>query len=326
MRRREFIVGVGSATAWPIAALAQRPVIPVIGFLSGASENAGFAAAFRRGLGEEGYVEGRNVEILYRYAEFQYERLPLLAADLTRHPVAVIFTTGGQASMLVAKAATTIIPIVLVTGTDPVELGLVASLSRPGGNLTGVYFLDQAVNGKRVQLLHEVLPTTSPIGFLINPTSPSIQVDPEIREARRAARILGLRLVILNASTPSEIEAAFTNLADQRIGALLVIADAFFNLQRDQLAALAARYAVPVIYPYREPVDAGGLMSYGPSLSDAHRLAGTYVGRILKGEKPADLPVQQSTRIEMVINLKAARALGLEIPPMLLALADDVVE
>jgi putative ABC transport system substrate-binding protein len=314
-------------TAWPIAAQAQRRAMPVIGFLSGASEGyAGYTAAFRRGLGEEGYIEGRNVEILYRYAEFQNERLPLLAADLAREPVAAILTTGGQASMLAAKAATTIIPIVVITGTDPVELGLVATLSRPGGNLTGVYFLSQAVGAKRVQLLHEVLPATAAMGFLVNPTSPSTQVDPEIREAQRAARILGLRLVILNASTPSAIEAAFTSVADQRIGALLVAADAFFNLQRDQLAALAARYAVPVMYPIREPVDAGGLMSYGASLSDVHRLAGTYVGRILKGEKPADLPVQQSTKIEMVINLKTARALGLEIPPMLLALADDVVE
>jgi putative tryptophan/tyrosine transport system substrate-binding protein len=266
MLRREFIVGLGSVTAWPITASAQPRATPVIGFLSGASEGyAGYTAAFRRGLGEEGYIEGRNVEILYRYAEFQNERLPSLAADLARQPVAVIFTTGGQASMLAAKAATTIVPIVLITGTDPVELGLVASLSRPGGNLTGVYFLDQAVNAKRVQLLHDVLPATSAIGFLVNPRSPPIQVDPEIAEAQRAARILGLRLAILNAGTPSEIEAAFKNLADQRIGALLVIADAFFNLQRDQLAALAARYAVPVMYPYREPVDAGGLMSYGPA-------------------------------------------------------------
>jgi putative tryptophan/tyrosine transport system substrate-binding protein len=323
MKRREFIAGLGgAAAAWPLAARAQKTAVPIIGFLSGASET--YAAAFRRGLGEEGYVEGRNVEILYRYAEFQNERLPLLAADLARRPVAVIFTTGGIASILAAKSATTITPIVFVTGTDPVEHGLVASLSRPGGNLTGVYFLDQAVNAKRVQLLHEVLPATSAIGFLVNPTSPPIQVDPEIREAQHAVRILGLRLVILNASTASEIDAAFTSVTGQQIGALLVIADALFSVQHDQVAALAARYAVPVMYPYREPVDAGGLMSYGPSLADAHRLAG--IGRILKGEKPADLPVQQSTRIEMVINLKTAKALGLTIPPNLLAVADEVIE
>jgi putative tryptophan/tyrosine transport system substrate-binding protein len=326
MRRREFIAGLGGAVAWPLVARAQQSAVPVIGFLSAASEAGGFAAAFRRGLSEEGYVEGRNVEILYRYAEFKNDRLPSLAADLTRHPVVAIFTTGGQASMLAAKAATTITPIVIVTGTDPVDLGLVASLSRPGGNLTGVYFVDQAVNAKRVQLLHQVVPATSAIGFLVNPTNPPIQVDPEVREAENAARILGVRLVILSASTSSEIETAFASAAGQRIGGLLVLADAFFYLQRDQLAALAAHYALPVMYPYREPVGAGGLMSYGPSLSDAHRIAGTYVGRVLKGEKPADLPVQQSTKVELVINLKTAKALGLTIPPNLLAIADEVIE
>jgi len=325
MRRREFIAGLGSAAAWPVVARAQQ-VAPVVGFLSVASETGGYAAAFRRGLSEEGYVEGRNVEVLYRYAEFQNERLPSLAAELVRHPVAVIYTTGGQASMLAAKAATTVIPIIFVTGTDPVQLGLVASLGRPTSNLTGVYFLDQAVNAKRVQLLHEVVPGASTIGFLVNPTSPSIQVDPEIREAENAARILGLRLVILNASTPVEIEAAFTKIADQRIDALLVLADALFTLQRHQLAALATRFAVPVIYPYREPVEAGGLMSYGASLFDAHRLAGTYVGRVLKGEKPADLPVQQAAKVEMVINLKTAKALGLTFPITLLGRADEVIE
>jgi putative tryptophan/tyrosine transport system substrate-binding protein len=327
MRRRDFIGGFSATVAWPLAARAQQPAMPVVGFLSAAWDGyGGYATAFRQGLGEQGYVEGRNVEILYRYAEFRNDRLPMLAADLVRRPVAAIFTTGGQASMLAAKSATATTPIVFVTGTDPVELGLVASLNRPGGNLTGIYFLDQAVNAKRLQLLHQVVPTVSTIGFLVNPTSPPSQVDPEISEAESAARLLGLRLAILKASNPGEIEAAFASLAGRQIGALLVLADAFFNTQRDQLAALAARNAVPAIYPYREPVDAGGLMSYGVNLSDAHRLAGTYVARILKGDKPANLPVQQSTRFELVINLKTARALGIIIPETMLATADEVIQ
>ena len=325
MRRREFITLLGSAAAWPLAARAQQPALPVIGFLNSGTESAAGLGALRQGLGEQGYVEGRNLEILYNYAEGRYDRLPVVAADLVRRRVAVIVSTGGPAS-LAATSATATIPIVFATGGDPIELGLVASLDRPGGNATGASFLTSELTAKRLELLHEIVPAATLIGFLFNPTN-SVG-EAERREAEIAARILGVRLVLAHASTASETEAAFAILVEQRIGALLVAGDPLFaNVQRDQLVAFAARHAVPAIYEQREIVPAGGLMSYGAKdISGAYRLAGNYAGRILKGEKPADLPVQRSTRTEMVLNLKTAKALGLTVPLSLLALADEVIE
>jgi ABC-type uncharacterized transport system substrate-binding protein len=325
VRRREFIAGF-CAAAWPIVARAQQPAMPVIGYLNAGTESAirGVTAAFLRGLSEQGYVEGRNVEILYRWADARYDRMPALAADLVRRQVSVIAATGGNLSALAAKSATATIPIVFTSGADPVELGLVVSLNRPGGNVTGATFITRTLIAKRLGLLHEIVPAETSIGFIVNPTVPRIEGD--VREAEIAARILGLRLVILNASTLGDLETAFATFSGQRIGGVLLAGDPLIFFLRDELAALAARYAVPAIYATRENVEAGGLMSYGASLSDAWRLAGTYAGRILKGEKPADLPVQQSTRIELVLNLKTARALGLTIPPGILAIADEVIE
>jgi putative ABC transport system substrate-binding protein len=332
MRRREFIAGLASAalassSIWPLAARAQQPAVPVIGFLTvnpGRSEAGYLLPAFHRGLGEEGYAEGRNVKVLYQWAGSAYDRLPALAADLVRRRVAVIVATGGTPVALAAKSATATIPIVLAGGGDPVELGLVASLNRPGGNVTGVSFVTVPLIAKRLELLHQLVPAAATIGFLVNPRSP--QVAAETKEAEKAAGILGVRLAVVNASTPDEIERAFATLAEQRIGALLSGADALFGVQHNQLAALAARHALPAIYHTRDTVEVGGLMSYGGSISDAWRLAGIYAGRILKGEKPAELPVQQSTKIEMVINLKTAKALGLTFPVTLLAVADEVIE
>jgi putative ABC transport system substrate-binding protein len=326
MRRREFIAGLGAA-ALPVAARAQRPTMPVIGFLGvgqGPSEATNRLGGFYRGLGQQGYVEGRNVEILYRWAELAYDRLPALAADLARHPVAVIVATGGTPVALAAKSATATIPIVIAGGGDPVALGLVASLNRPGGNVTGVSFLTVQVIAKRLDLLHQLVPAATIIGFLVNPASP--QIAAETAEAERAARLLGVQLVTANASTPEEIERAFAAFADRRIGALLCGADALFGVQYKQLAALAERYTLPASYHIGDTVRAGGLMSYGASLADAWWIAGVYAGRILKGEKPTDLPVQQSTKLEMVLNLKTAKTLGLPVPPNLLAIADEVIE
>jgi putative ABC transport system substrate-binding protein len=326
MRRREFIAGLGSAVAWPLAARAQQPVVPVIGWLSAGTESALRlpSAAFHQGLGELGYVEGRNVEILYRWAETRYDQLRALAADLVHRRVAVIVATAGVVPALAARSAAATIPIVFAFGGDPVGRGLVASLNRPGGNVTGATFLTRELLAKRLELLHEMVPAVTSIGYLVNPTSPT--VDDKKREAEIAAHVLGVRLVILNASTPSEIDKAFTTLVGRRIGALVADSDALFYNQGGQLGTLAARHAVPAIYPFREAVESGGLMSYGASFSDAFRLAGTYTGRILKGEKPAELPVQQSTRIETVLNLKTAKALGLTIPETLLATADEVIQ
>jgi putative tryptophan/tyrosine transport system substrate-binding protein len=325
VNRREFIAGLGGAAARPFAARAQPRNIPVIGYLDAGSESARapFTAAFRQGLGEQGYVEGQNVEILYRWAESRYDRLPALAADLVRRTVTVIHAQSTP-SALAAKSATATIPIVFSLGTDPMSLGLVASLNRPGGNVTGVTFLAQELTAKRLALLHEIVPTAASIGFLANPSGP--QTEAEKREAEIAAHILGVRLTILNADAPGEIEAAFAILVRQRIAALLVGADTLFVEQRDQVVALADRFAVPTIYPFRDFVDAGGLMSYGASWREAWRLAGTYVGRILNGDKPGDLPVQQSTRFEMVLNLKTAKALGIEVPTPTLLRADEVIE
>ena len=326
MRRREFIAGLGGAVAWPLAARAQQRALPVIGYLSGLAENSfpQFEAAFRQGLGEQGYAEGQNVEILYRWAELQYDRLPVLAADLVRLRVAVIAVTIVTSAVEAAKAATTTTPIVFATGADPVELGLVARFNRPGGNATGTTFLNIMSTAKRLELLHEAVPAAMSIGVLVNPTN-SV-TEHELREAEMAAHLLGVRLVIANATTPGEIESAFEALIKQRVGALLLGLDALLFVRRNQIAALAAHYALPSISAWRESVEAGVLISYGSSISDAWRLAGTYAGRIIKGERPADLPVQQSTRFEMVLNLKTAKALGLSVPTATLLRADEVIE
>ena len=321
MRRRDFIAAIGSVAVWPIAVRAQqRRRAPVIGYMGGGPT---YTAAFGRGLAEQGYVEGQNVDILYRGASFQYDRFPSLAEDLVRRRVAAIF--ANSAAALAAKRATMTIPIVFSTSSDPVELGLVASLNRPGGNITGVTWLAQELTAKRLELLHETVPAASLIGLVVNSTSGLAEA--EIREAEAAARVLGVRLVMRKASTESEIEMAFAILAEQRVGALLTGSDPLFQEQSAKMVALAARYAVAVIYPGREFVEAGGLMSYGPDASDATRISGTYVGRILKGEKPSDLPVQRSTRIEMLLNLKTAKALGIDpVPTATLLRATEVIE
>jgi len=326
MKRRAFITGLaGAAIATLRAAHAQQPTVPVIGYLSAATSGSitPALAAFRQGLAQTGYAEGRNVDILFRWAEFRYDRLPSLAADLVGRRVDVIVATAGAGSALAAKAATSSIPIVFQIGSDPVALGLVVSLSRPGGNVTGATFLTEPLVAKRLELLHEAVPAAATVAYLVNPNTPD---DGRVTSVEAAARILGLRLVILTAASPDEIEAAFATVDRQQIDALLVDSDALFNGQREQLAALAARAAVPAIYHVRETVEAGGLMSYGASPADAYRLAGVYAGRILKGEKPADLPVQQSAKVELVINLKAAKALGLTFPLTLLGRADEVIE
>jgi putative tryptophan/tyrosine transport system substrate-binding protein len=326
MRRREFIAGLGSTAAWPAAAQAQKPKIPVIGYLSSTAGTDGrFTAAFRQGLSELGYVEGQNVSIEYHWMRGQYDQLAAVAADLVRRQVAVIVATGGTATARAAKSATATIPIVFVGGGDPVGVGLVASLNRPGGNVIGAAILTTALTAKRVELLHELVPAATSIGFLVNSANPTV-FKAEMMEAETAARALAVRLVPLNASTLGEIEAAFEIVSEQRIGALLTSGDPLWTVQRAQLAALTARYAVPAIYAVRDIADAGGLMSYGASISDAYRLVGTYAGRILKGEKPANLPVQQATKLELVINLKTAKALGLTIPETLLATADEVIQ
>ncbi len=326
MRRRDFITGLGAAAGWPLVARAQRRPPPVIGYVNPGIESTDdyVSAAFRRGLGEQGYVEGQNVEILYRHAEGQNSRLPALVEDLVRRNVNVIASVGaGILFVRAAKAASASIPIVFGTANDPVTLGLVPSLNRPGGNVTGVFFLTGALVPKRLELLHEIVPAIKSIAFLIDPTGGA---SGQIVEAEAAARLLGVDLTVFYANTAAEIADAFASFPSQGIRALLPSSNAFFSNQRHQFTELAARYAVPAIYPYREYVEAGGLMSYGPSITDAARLEGTYVGRILKGEKPADLPVQQSTRIEMVLNLKTARALGIEVPTPTLLRATEVIE
>ena len=326
MRRRDFISALGAAAAWPLAAWAEPSAIPVIGFLGGTSPDlfAGPLRAFREGLSEAGRVEGRNVAIEYRWAEGRNDRLPALAAELIRRPVDVIatITTPGA---LVAKAATTTIPIVFAIGSDPVRDNLVASLNRPGGNVTGATALTVEPGPKRLELLHELLPTAKNIALLVNPNNPTL-AEAQSRELPAAARTLGLELHTLNASSENEINDAFASLAKLRAGAVLITADGLFTSYSKQLAALALRYAVPAIYQNRAFAAAGGLLSYGGSTADAWRLAGVYAGRILNGEKPADLPAQQSTKVELFLNLKTAKALGLEVPPTLLARADEIIE
>jgi putative ABC transport system substrate-binding protein len=325
MRRREFIAALGSAAAWPLAVRAQQPGMPVIGFLSpqSADDTKNFTVAFLRSLKETGYVESQNVAVEYRWAENQFDRLPALAADLVRRRVAVIVAPGAAAA-LAAKAATTIIPIVFVVGGDPVALGLVASLNRPGANLTGGAVLTTEVSPKQLQLLRELIPDAALFGVLVDPASAATQSL--IADLQAAARTLRLQLVVVTARTENDLETAFASLSQQRVGAVLVGGSPFYNRRMEQLATLAARHALPAIFQYREYPMAGGLMSYGSSLGYVYQQAGIYTGRILKGEKPADLPVEQATKLELVVNLKTAKALGLTIPETLLATADEVIQ
>jgi putative ABC transport system substrate-binding protein len=328
MRRRSFITMLGGAAAgWPIAARAQQPAMPVIGFLNGVSPD-GYTErlrAFRQGLKDAGYVEGENATIEYRWAENQLDRLPALAADLVRRRVAVIAALGGNIAAVAAKAATATIPIVFGTSEDPVRLGLVANLARPGGNATGINFFTNELSAKRLELLRELVPAAVRVAVLINPAN-SGNADATVRDVEAAVGGMALQVEIVKASTSGEIQTAFERLSRERPDALFVSADPLFTVRRVQLANLAARHAIPSSFGVRDNVEAGGLMSYGTNISDAFRQVGVYTGRILKGEKPADLPVVQSTKFELVINLPTAKLLGLNLPPSLLAVADEVIE
>jgi putative ABC transport system substrate-binding protein len=327
MQRRKFVKLMGgAAVAWPLAVRAQQPALPVVGFIRDGSADASarFAAGFRKGLNEAGYVEGQNVTVEYHWLEGQSDRLPALVADLVRRKVAVIVTPGILPS-LAAKAATATIPIVFGVGDDPVKLGLVASLARPGGNATGINFFAQEIVAKRLRLLHDLVPKAVRIAVLLNPSNPSV-AEATLREVREAAPTMGLQIQVPNASTIGEIDAAFATFTCERPDALFVAGDAFFISQRVQLATLAARDRIPATYPVREMAAAGGLMSYGADFADTFRQVGVYTGNILKGAKPADLPVLQSTKFEFVVNLQTARALGIEVPSALLLIADEVIE
>ena len=325
MKRREFITLLGGAIAWQQTARAQQ-AMPVIGFLSSRSpgESAGVVAAFRSGLRENGFVEGQNLAIAFRWAEGRYERLPALAAELVGLPVTLLFAAGGPPSALAAKAATSTIPIVFSASSDPVRLGLVPSLSRPGGNITGMSTLTTPLGAKGVALLKELLPKAAVVAYLVNPSNPSSAL--ELKEALAAADTLGIQLRVLNASTEGELDAAFAALVKSRADALVVAGEPFFDSQRQRIVALAARHSIATSYAWRENVVAGGLMSYGNSLTESYRQAGIYAGRILKGEKPADLPVMQPTKFDLVLNLKTAKALGLTFPQSLLVRADEVIQ
>jgi putative tryptophan/tyrosine transport system substrate-binding protein len=326
MQRRQFIGFLGSAAAWPLAARAQQPALPVIGYL-GAQSPAAFASrlrAFRQGLGETGYVEGRNVAIEFRWAEGQQNRLSALAADLVGRQVAVIVAPGGAPAALAAKSATATIPIVFEMGADPIAMGLVGSLNRPGGNLTGVSSLNVEVTPKRLEILHELVPTAAVFAVLINPTSPT--ADSQLRDLQAAARALGLQLRVLHAGTERDFDTVFVTLLQMRAGGLVVASDGFFGTHGEQLAALTVRHAVPAIHQSRDFSIAGGLISYGGNFVESHRQAGVYTGRILKGENPADLPVQLVTKVELFINLKVAKILGIIVPLSLLGRADEVIE
>jgi putative tryptophan/tyrosine transport system substrate-binding protein len=325
VRRREFITLLGSAAAWPLAVRAQQPAMPVIGFLNGGARDAfvPMVTAFLRGLSEQGYEDGRNVAIEYRWAEGQFDRLPAMAADLVGRNATVIAAFAPPAA-LAAKAATSTIPIVFVTGFDPVKAGLVASLNRPGGNITGVHVFLIGLEGKRLGLMRELVPQAALMGLLVNPRSPDSEAQSKGLQA--AARAIGQQIVVVEAGSDGELDTAFATLAQHQVGALVVAADQFFTVRREQIIALTGRYAMPAIYELREYAVAGGLMSYGTSLPEGYYQNGVYVGRILKGAKPADLPIVQSTKFEFVINLKTAKSLGVTISDNLLSLADEVIE
>jgi putative ABC transport system substrate-binding protein len=320
-----LIVALGGAAAWPLTASAQQPAMPIIGFLSSRSpaDTVNELAAFRRGLADSGYIEGQTATIEYKWALGQYDRLPAMATELVRRPVAVLVATGGEPAALAAKTATSSLPIVFAMG-DPVKRGLVASLNRPGGNATGIGILSPDLEAKRLGLLHELVPQAVTLGVLLNPNFPPAQ--DQLDEVQEVARTTGLRIHVLRASIDREIDTAFDSIAQQRIAALSVTSDPFFDTRRDKLVALAASHAVPTMYQFREYVEAGGLMSYGVVLTDVYRQVGTYTARILKGAMPADLPVQQPTKFELVINLKTAKVLGLNIPSGVLAIVDQVIE
>jgi putative tryptophan/tyrosine transport system substrate-binding protein len=325
MKRREFIAALGGAAAWPLAARGQQPVMPVVGFLHARSPDdvAYQVAAFRHGLGEAGYIEGESVSVQYRFALGDYGQLPEMAAELVRRPVAVL-VAGSDPAALAAKAATSNIPIVFAVGSDPIKLGLVASDSQPGGNATGINILTSALEAKRLGLLHELMPQAAIIGVLVNPNySPA---ESQLRDLHEAARAIGLQIHALRSSTDPEIDAAFEAVAQQHIAVLVVAADPFLDTHRDKIVALAQHHSIPAMYQFREHAVAGGLMSYGINLPDVYRQLGIYTGKILKGTKPADLPVMQPTKFELVINLKTAKALGIEVPTSMQLLADEVIE
>jgi putative tryptophan/tyrosine transport system substrate-binding protein len=325
IERRKFLATLGGAAAWPVAARAQQAAMPVIGFLSSRSpsESTGVVAAFRQGLGEMGFVEGRNLAIAFRWAEGHYDRLPALAAELVGLPVTLLFAAGGPPAAFAAKAATSTIPIVFSAVGDPVELGLVPSLNKPGGNITGMAVFASALGAKRIELAKELIPSISVVSYLLNPSHPRFKIEPTA--GLSTARALGIELRVINASSETELDLSFTSLK-HGVDVLIIAADPFFDSQRERIVALATRHGVAALYAWREYVLAGGLMSYGTDLPDSYRQAATYAGRILKGENAANLPVMQPTKFQLAVNLKTARALGLIVPPTLLARADEVIE